>query len=54
MYKITPTVIGAWAEILREANQARLLLGNRELKSLCNQDFLLRQFQSLGVGRDPH
>lgn len=52
MYKITPTVIGAWAEILREANQARLLLGNRELKSLCNQDFLLRQFQSLGVGRD--
>lgn len=51
MYKITPAVVTAWAEILRKASQSRLILSNRELKSLCNQDFLLEQFESLGVER---
>lgn len=51
MYKITPNVVAAWAEILRTASQSRLILSNRELKSRCNQDYLLEQFESLGVER---
>ncbi|MCA9156725.1 MAG: tetratricopeptide repeat protein [Planctomycetales bacterium] len=52
MYKITPHVVAAWAEILRNASQSRMILSNRELKSLCNQDYLLEQFESLGVQRN--
>ena len=52
MYKITHSVVAAWAEILRKASQSRLILSNRELKSLCNQDYLLQQFESLGVERE--
>lgn len=48
-YKITPQVIDAWAAILKGARQSRFILANRELKSLCNRQFLLDQFQSQGI-----
>ncbi len=48
-YKITPQVLDAWAAILTEAKQSRIILANRELKSLCNRQYLLDQFQSRGI-----
>jgi protein O-GlcNAc transferase len=43
-YKVTPAVYDAWARILSECNDARLLLGNRALSSACNRDYVLDQF----------
>ncbi len=51
-YKITPQVLDAWATILTAADQSRIILANRELKSLCNQQFLLDQFQSRGISSE--
>ena len=44
LYKITPTVIETWAKILQCVNDAQLLIGNADLKSKQNQQFLLDCF----------
>lgn len=43
LYKITPPVIAAWAEILRRVPTARLLLKNAAFDSASNRDYLLQQ-----------
>jgi protein O-GlcNAc transferase len=48
-YKVTPQVLDAWCEILRRAENARLLLANQALKSLQNRAYVLEQFQRRGV-----
>ena len=52
LYKISPQVIATWAEILQHATAAQLVLSARELKSVCNQQYLLDQFQRHGVASD--
>jgi protein O-GlcNAc transferase len=51
-YKIAPPVLDAWAEILKRADQARLLLANAALKSIWNRQYLADQFARRGVDRD--
>lgn len=61
-YKLTPDVIGAWAQILHRSPTARLLLRNGGLESAIERDHLLRQFQQHKIdpmrltflGRAPH
>jgi predicted O-linked N-acetylglucosamine transferase (SPINDLY family) len=48
-YKITPGVIDAWAEILRGARHARLLLANSALKSPHNARYVLDLFAARGI-----
>lgn len=48
-YKLTPSVIEAWAEILRAAPEARLLVKNRVLDGAANRAFLRSRFAALGV-----
>jgi predicted O-linked N-acetylglucosamine transferase (SPINDLY family) len=48
-YKVTPQVLDAWAEILRRAPDARLLLANTALKSAQNRGFLAEQLARRGV-----
>lgn len=52
LYKLTPQVLDAWSEILLEAPQAELLLACRELKSPCNQQYILGELERRGVA--PH
>ena len=47
--KITPPVLDAWAAILRAAKDTRLALGNAELKSRCNQQFIEEAFAARGI-----
>jgi predicted O-linked N-acetylglucosamine transferase (SPINDLY family) len=49
MYKMTPIVLEAWAQILKRATDARLALANRDLGSPCNREHLLKRFQEHGV-----
>ncbi len=51
-YKITPIVLDAWAKILCQATSSHLLIGNREMKSECNRQYLLDRFAERGVGRE--
>jgi protein O-GlcNAc transferase len=51
-YKITPKVIEVWAKILSVADQSQLVLANRELKSPCNQTYLLDQFAAYGIASE--
>jgi len=51
-YKVTPSVLDAWAEILRRAPGTRLLLANTALKSIHNRQFLLECFAARGVAAD--
>ena len=48
-YKITASVLDAWAEILRRAEGASLLLANRALKSRYNREYMLAEFAQRGV-----
>jgi predicted O-linked N-acetylglucosamine transferase (SPINDLY family) len=48
-YKLAPGVIAAWAEILRGAPAARLLVKNRILGDASNRGFLHDRFAALGV-----
>lgn len=52
LYKISPQVIATWSEILRQAPTAQLVLSARELKSVCNQQYLSEQFQRQGVAAE--
>lgn len=52
LYKLTPLVLDAWSEILLQAPQAELLLSCRELKSPCNQQYILGELERRGVA--PH
>ncbi len=51
-YKVCPAVVAVWAEILRRAPSARLLLGNSTLKSIHNRQYVADQFAILGVEQD--
>ena len=51
-YKITPQVLDAWAEILRRATDACLLLANSALKSVHNREYVTEQFQRRSVARE--
>jgi predicted O-linked N-acetylglucosamine transferase (SPINDLY family) len=51
-YKITAPVLDAWAAILRHCDDAKLLLGNADLKSPHNRDYLRGEFIRRGVGSD--
>jgi predicted O-linked N-acetylglucosamine transferase (SPINDLY family) len=48
-YKITPLVYDAWSSILRQADQARLVLASRLTKSAQNQAYVLNQFECRGI-----
>ncbi|OYP29954.1 tetratricopeptide repeat protein [Rhodopirellula sp. MGV] len=48
-YKITPNVIRTWAEILKQTPGAKLALGNTELKSKHNGQFLQDCFRAEGI-----
>ena len=52
LYKISPQVIATWGEILRQAATAHLILSARELKSACNQQYIMDQFQRHGVASE--
>jgi protein O-GlcNAc transferase len=51
-YKITPPVLDAWAEIVRRAPGARLLLANAALKSPQNRQYVVDRFADRGVGEE--
>ncbi len=52
-YKITPAVLDAWARILAEAREARLLIANECLRSRFNrEDYLLRKLAERGVATE--
>jgi predicted O-linked N-acetylglucosamine transferase (SPINDLY family) len=51
-YKLTDVVLDDWAEILRRADGARLVLANRVMQSTCNQEFVAKQFADRGVRRE--
>lgn len=51
-YKLTPVVLDAWAEILKQVDASRLVLGNRALQSTCNQDYLAARFADRGIARE--
>lgn len=48
-YKITAPVLDAWAAILRAVPSACLLLGNADLDSACNRDFVRKRFEARGI-----
>lgn len=48
-YKLTATVWDTWAKILKRVPSASLLLANRSVKSACNRDYVLKQFDSRGI-----
>ncbi len=48
-YKITPQVIAAWSEILKNSRGTKLVLANRALKSSCNREFILNSFKLHGI-----
>ncbi len=48
-YKMTPPVINAWSNILKECPDSQLILANVDLKSPHNRTYLQDQFQSHGV-----
>lgn len=48
-YKLTPPVLDAWADILRQAPTARLRLANASLGSAANRAWLLGRFAERGV-----
>lgn len=50
LYKIVPEVIGAWAQILRSAPAARLLLKCSQLRDAGVRAALLSRFADLGIG----
>lgn len=62
LYKLTPQVIGAWAEILRRAPQSRLFLKNGLLHRPSNVHYLKEAFTAHNIdlarltfeGRSPH
>lgn len=49
-YKITAGVLDAWAAILEAVPTARLLLGNAELDSACNRDYVAERFARRRIG----
>lgn len=51
-YKLTPPVIDTWAAILAQCADSTLLLGNADLKSPQNRDYLRGEFAKRGV--EPH
>ena len=48
-YKITAPVLDAWAAVLQAVPTARLLLGNTELDSACNRDYVAARFKQRGI-----
>ncbi len=52
LYKISPLVIATWSEILLQADAAQLVLAARELKSMCNQQYVLEQFLKHGIASE--
>ncbi len=48
-YKINPSMIEAWSEILRRCPESRLLLANSELKSPSNRSYVSDKFVSQGI-----
>lgn len=48
-YKITPSVLDAWATILKRTDGTRLLLANTALKSLHNRRYLAGKFAERGI-----
>ncbi len=51
-YKVTRPVLDAWAEILRRAPSARLMLANAAFKSRYNRQYVVRQFADRGIDAD--
>jgi len=51
-YKISPTVLDAWSEILKRAPESQLLLANRAFGTTCNRDYVVEQFLSRDVGSE--
>lgn len=51
-YKLTPTVIDAWSEILKGVPGATLFLANRALESGENRVWLTERFAERGIGTD--
>ncbi|MEZ6117697.1 MAG: tetratricopeptide repeat protein [Pirellulaceae bacterium] len=51
-YKITRMVLDAWADILRQVPDSRLLIANRDVRSPQNRQYLVDQFVQRGVGQD--
>jgi hypothetical protein len=50
--KVNATLLGWWAEIMRQVPSAKFLIRNNELLSPDNRTFLSRQFANLGI--DPN
>lgn len=51
-YKITRIVLDAWAKILLQVPHSRLLMANRDVRSLQNRQYVVDQFAQRGVGKD--
>ena len=51
-YKLTPTVIDAWSEILKGVPGSKLFLANRTLESGENRVWLTERFAEKGIGTD--
>ena len=51
-YKINAQVISAWARILNQAGNSRLMIANRAMDAAENQAWLKKRFSDLGVGAD--
>ncbi len=51
-YKITAPVLDAWADILRQTDNSRLVLANRALQSTCNREYVWRQFADRGIASE--
>jgi protein O-GlcNAc transferase len=51
-YKISSPVLDAWAKILQASSRSKLVLANRDLKSLCNREYLHDQFRERGISED--
>ncbi len=51
-YKISPSVLDAWSEILNRSPESRLVLANRAIGTTCNRDYVAEQFLKRGVNSD--
>ena len=49
MYKMTSEVLDSWSAIMLGAPNSRLVIANRELKSVCNRDYFVDQLSRRGI-----
>jgi len=47
--KLNDYVIGMWAKILHGLPDSRLILGNHQLSSICNREYMAARFQRQGI-----